>query len=158
MQMPENHDDQQDDALQAPPRLVSALKQLPKAPIFIPPTLDDTLLRAAHRHLVRPKEPKWLSFFPWVAAAAAVLLLLAVIPHFFRQPGGASTGGSSFAREDVNHDGQVDILDAFALARQLRGGTTPNLQLDVNGDGVVDERDVAAVAARAVRLEKGGRS
>ena len=33
-----------------------------------------------------------------------------------------------------------------------------NLQLDVNGDGVVDERDVAAIAARAVKLEQGGRS
>jgi hypothetical protein len=52
----------------------------------------------------------------------------------------------------------VDILDAFALARQLKQGGSGNLQLDVNGDGVVDERDVAALAARAVKLERGGRS
>ena len=53
---------------------------------------------------------------------------------------------------------QVDILDAFALARQLKLGGTRNPQLDLNGDGVVDERDVASIAARAVKLEQGGRS
>ena len=59
---------------------------------------------------------------------------------------------------DLNHDGQVDILDAFALARQLKESAQSNLQLDMNGDGVVDERDVATLAARAVSLGKGGRS
>jgi hypothetical protein len=52
----------------------------------------------------------------------------------------------------------VDILDAFALARQLKQRGTKNLQLDANGDGVVDDRDVSALAARAVRLERGGHS
>ena len=33
---------------------------------------------------------------------------------------------------------------------------TANPQLDLNGDGVIDERDVTMVAARAVKLEKGG--
>jgi len=40
----------------------------------------------------------------------------------------------------------------------LEQGRAPRLQWDVNGDGVVDERDVQALAARAVSLESGGRS
>jgi hypothetical protein len=60
------------------------------------------------------------------------------------------------AREDLNHDGRVDILDAFQLARELRAGKKP--AVDLNGDGVVDERDADVIATRAVSLEKGGRS
>jgi hypothetical protein len=49
----------------------------------------------------------------------------------------------------------VDVLDAFALARKLRDGAADNPGLDCNSDGVVDRRDVDAVAARAVKLKKG---
>jgi hypothetical protein len=52
----------------------------------------------------------------------------------------------------------VDILDAFALARQLKSGLVPGPGQDINGDGVVDERDVETIAAQAVRLQKGGHS
>jgi hypothetical protein len=94
---------------------------------------------------------------PWVAAAAAIVLLVA-IPQFAKRSPPAPARNSAFARWDLNRDGRVDILDAFALARQLKQGQARNLQLDVNGDGVVDDRDVAAIAARAVRLEGGGHS
>ena len=149
-----------DEGLEAPPQLVSALKRLPREPVFIPPTADEAILRAARKHLNPPREVRagWFRFLPWVAGAAAALLLLAVIPQFFKRPAPVQGRDSTFARGDLNHDGRVDILDAFALARQLKQGGTRNLQLDVNGDGVVDERDVAALAARAVKLERGGRS
>jgi hypothetical protein len=62
------------------------------------------------------------------------------------------------AGEDLNHDGRVDILDAFQLARQLQTGQKPAAGLDLNGDGVVDWRDVEVLATRAVHLEKGGQS
>ena len=163
MQMPDNNQPCQDQALEAPPRLVAALKRFPQEPIFIPPTADEAILRAARRHLAQPGKVRrgWLARFrlmPWVAGAAAAILLLAAIPQFFKQPAPGPGRDSAFARGDLNHDGRVDILDAFALARQLKQGGTRNLQLDVNGDGVVDERDVAALAARAVKLEQGGRS
>jgi len=157
MQMPDNDHDDSDAALQAPPTLVSALRRLPKQPIFIPPAADEAISRAARRHLNRQQQPKWLWFIPWVAAAAAAILLLAIIPPFLGKPASAPSASSRFAQEDLNHDGQVDILDAFALARRLKAGATANPQLDLNGDGVIDERDVTIVAARAVRLEKGGR-
>ena len=90
-------------------------------------------------------------FAPLTAAvativAAGVLVWLTVHPRAAARP------------EDLNADGQVDMLDAFALARELQQGSTPRPQLDLNGDGVVDERDVQALASRAVRLEQGGRS
>jgi len=159
MQLRDNNQPDSDEALEAPPRLVSALKRLPPAPVFIPPTADEAVLRAARKHLEGPRRSRleWFRFVPWVAAAAAIVLL-ALLPQFFKRPAPGPAGGSAFARWDLNHDGQVDILDAFALARQLKRGGTSNLQWDVNGDGVVDERDVAAIAARAVRLERGGHS
>jgi hypothetical protein len=53
----------------------------------------------------------------------------------------------------------VDILDAFAVARQLRdGGGKPvtvnqiNSVEDVNGDGVIDQKDVDLIARTAVSV------
>ena len=212
MQMPENNRDRENEALEAPPELVSTLKRLPKAPIFIPPTVDEDILLAARRQLSRHKEllvvgadvrtPKsvgaalrssgsvgadvrrrefkpssphsaptqgllasaptilkrlfsWPGVVKWAAAAATVVLLLVTLPQLLRKP--AAPSGVGLAG-DLNRNGQVDILDAFALARQLKAGTHPGANWDVNGDGVVDERDVAALAARAVSLGKGGRS
>jgi hypothetical protein len=60
---------------------------------------------------------------------------------------------TALAAEDINHDGQVDILDAFALARQIEAGSPTAANLDLNRDGVVNRRDVELVAARAVRLQ-----
>ena len=90
-------------------------------------------------------------FAPLTAAvativAAGVLVWLTVHPRAAARP------------EDLNADGQVDMLDAFALARELQQGSTPRPQLDLNGDGVVDERDVQVLAGRAVSLDPGGHS
>jgi hypothetical protein len=159
MQQPDNEQHCPDEALEAPPRLVSALKRLPQEPVFVPPTADEAILRAARRHLEgSPRaRPGWFRLMPWVAAAAAILLL-ATIPQLFHKTAPGLAPGSTFAHADLNHDGRVDILDAFALARQLKSGQSINPQLDLNGDGVVDERDVATIAARAVTLERGGHS
>jgi hypothetical protein len=159
MQMPDNQPHDQDEAFDAPPRLVSALKRLPQEPVFIPPTLDEAVLRAARRHLEgqRQARPGWLRLMPWVTAAAAIVLL-ASIPRFFKQPAPGPARDAVLARWDLDQDGRLDILDAFALARELRQGGTRKMQWDVDGDGVVDERDVAAIAARAVKLEQGGPS
>jgi hypothetical protein len=159
MQTPDFNPHDLNGALEAPPRLVAALKRLPQEPVFIPPTVDEAILRAARRHLEKPRQVRlaWFRFMPWVAAAAAILLL-AAIPHFFKHSASGPASNSAVAHWDPHHDGRVDILDAFALARQLKQGGTRDLQWDANGDGVVDERDVAAIAARAVRLEQGGRS
>ena len=94
---------------------------------------------------------------PWVTAAAAIVLL-AAIPRFIKQRAHEPAPAAALARWDLDQDGRLDILDAFALARELKQGGTRNVQWDVDGDGQVDERDVAAIAARAVKLEQGGPS
>ena len=160
MQKPDNHDERPDDGLQAPPKLVAALQRLAKERMFIPRTLDEAVLLAAQRQFGEKRKPAfaWFRMLSWAAAASMLALLVAVLPQILRKPGTAPVGGSRFALEDLNHDGRVDILDAFALARQLKAGKPSDLRFDVNGDGVVDERDVARIAAHAVSLDKGGRS
>ena len=80
--------------------------------------------------------------------------MLGLVYLFIRPTGGTS----AIAREDINRDGRVDILDAFQLARELGSGQKPAPGLDLNGDGVVDSRDVEIIAVQAVKLGKGGRS
>jgi hypothetical protein len=159
MHTPDNNEPDPDEALEAPPKLVAALQRLPHEAVFIPPTADQAILRAAREHLEGPQRsrPGWFRFMPWVAAAAAIVLLVA-LPQFSKRPAPAPARDSASARWDLNRDGRVDILDAFDLARQLKQGGAKNLQQDLSGDGVVDERDVAAIAARAVKLEQGRHS
>lgn len=141
----------------APEKLVAALKELPARRVFVPPTVDAAVLLAARRHLAKPRRSGFGSFRAWLnwpAWAAACLALVGLI-YFFTKPAGVIP---EFTREDLNHDGRVDILDAFQLARELQSGQKAASALDLNGDGVVDRRDVELIADQAVKLQKGGRS
>jgi hypothetical protein len=113
---------------------------------------------------------------PWtVATAGLAAVVLLAFPHAkdflgfgpsrkIAMRGSESSGaqlqshGLANASEDLNHDGKVDILDAFMLARKLQGGRISDPHLDMNGDGVVDHRDIEAIVAHAVSLANGGRS
>jgi len=166
--------------LEAPPRLVAALRQLPKEPVFVPPTVDEALMKAARQHLGK-REKKGISWFrllPWsVATAGVAAAVFLTYPHAKERPGrsghqgaerskmtASETGleprshGAADVRQDLNGDGKVDILDAFILAKKLQGAPFRDPSLDVNGDGVIDRRDVETIAAHAVSLEKKGRS
>jgi hypothetical protein len=158
MQTPEDKRDVGNQDLDAPPELIAALKRSSQRPFFIPPTVDEAILDSARRHLAPRKARgfKWLLVMRWGGAVAALVALLAILPRFVQRAGSGSNVVA--VPGDLNHDGHVDILDAFALARELKSGAQPAASRDINGDGVVDERDVAALAARAVSLGKGGRS
>jgi hypothetical protein len=167
--------------LEAPPKLVAALKQLPTEKVFVPPTVDEAVMKAARQHFLQPekKRNRWFRLMPWTVAtagfAAAVLVAYPYAKEFLGFGASAKTvhrgmkntdesgvqlqsHGLAFVREDVNHDGKVDILDAFTLAKKLQGRPFSDPGLDINRDGVVDHRDVEVIAARAVSLEKKGRS
>jgi hypothetical protein len=58
-------------------------------------------------------------------------------------------------KADIDHNGHVDILDALALSRSLAADGPVSPAWDVNGDGLVDQRDIAAVVSQAVRLNNG---
>jgi len=178
MEMQNGHSD--DKELEAPPRLVAAFKQLPKTPIFIPPTLDEALIKAARQHLAAPEKKRtlWSRLRPWTAAAAGfAAVILVAYPHAKELLGfgqsrkavrrgweNVHTGiqiqshGLAYAREDLNRDGKVDILDAFMLAKKLQALHVSDPNLDINRDGIVDRRDAEAIAAHAVSLEKRGHS
>ena len=180
-----NDREQNDPNLDAPEKLRAALARSQTRRIIVPAAVDEAVLRAARERLAGAGEPRkrgtpnagekasgrsegfgiaallrlvcdtaavrGRGFAPLTAVAvtivaAGVLVWLAVHPRAAVRP------------EDLNADGQVDMLDAFALARELQQGRTPRPQLDLNGDGVVDERDVEVLAARAVTLETGGHS
>jgi hypothetical protein len=137
--------------LEAPAKLAAALKASARRKVFVPPTIDEAILKAARAQLhpqSRPNAfhwPRWVLWPALVGACVAVALIAHMLPS--RQ----------FVREDLNRDGKVDILDSFSLARELKHGGSLPAFLDVNGDGVVDERDVNAIASQAVALEKDNR-
>jgi hypothetical protein len=143
----------------APPRLIAALRQGQSQRVFVPPTVDEAVLRAARQHLapVKQRSPAPLAhWFRWLAFATACVLLCVVF--WLTRSGSPLNRAPAYAHEDLSRDGRVDILDAFLLARQLQSGDKPGPSLDLNGDGAADHRDVETIAAEAVKLEKGGRS
>ena len=127
---------------QIPPRLARAFAGLRGPTPPVPSTVDEAIRRAAATRLrswpLRLRR-RWLP----LAAAALFLVWLAL-------RGGALPG-------DVDGNGRVDILDAFALTRMLESGTTPDRRLDLTGDGMVDRRDVQVIARRAVALDGAAR-
>ena len=135
--------------------LVRGLEELQKQTVFVPHTVDQAVLRAARRHLAKPAKRtfRWLVWIPSVGIAALILILGVWWTLTSNRP-----PISPIAREDINHDGRVDILDAFALAHELQGKARLTSKMDLNGDGVVDERDVELIARNAVKLGKRGPS
>jgi len=170
--------DDQNQTKAGPDKLRAALLRLEARKIVVPPRVDEAVLRAAReqmepvaqearvgaRNKALPSESSWAAlcagvygFFTvrrWAAWGGVTVTIVAV-------GGLVWLGGhprSAARPEDLNADGVVDMLDAFALARELQLDPASHPQLDLNADGVVDQRDVQALAARAVSLERGGRS
>src|SRR6266446_3702264 len=112
-----NNDVPRDEGLNAPPRLIEALRQASSERHFVPPAIDRTILKAAERQL-RPSGPHRVRRIWWwtgLAAASAVVVAFAVVTTSWQH-----SANGQFAVEDINRDGQIDILDAFALARQVK--------------------------------------
>jgi hypothetical protein len=143
-----------------PPLLRDRLNALHPAGPVVPPAVDATILAAARRGFWRRRRfglaVRWVGA---TAAAAAAVVVVAVTLH----RGGAGDATRVAVSQapaiagDVDGNGRVDMLDAFVLARKVDAKATAAKGEDVNGDGVVDRRDVDAVAAMAVRLPGGGR-
>ncbi|MBI1372921.1 MAG: hypothetical protein GC159_09195 [Phycisphaera sp.] len=97
---------------------------------------------------------RWRWALPWGLAAAAALAVAATVSITLIRTDAPRAAADP---RDIDANGRVDILDAFALARRLEqplGGVDP-ARVDVNGDGAVDAADVDAIAAAAVKLNGG---
>jgi hypothetical protein len=158
--------DRDDDAdLVLPPRLLAGLRATDRTPA-VPSAVDAAVRRHAIEYFARQRRVRNWTRWAGAAAAAAAIVLVALR---LASPPDNGTGGTAqtpspsaggaaasprlaartSAPEDVNGDGVVDVLDAFAVARGVRAGRPP-AAWDVTGDGVVDRQDVDRIAARAV--------
>ena len=115
--------------------------------VFVPPTLDQAILKQAQERFSPKQKPNPFRFWNWLALAGVAALIAIAIFIFPR------TRPAATAREDINGDGRVDILDALALAKSIETGKGSGT-LDQNGDGKIDDADVQAVASVAVRLDR----
>src|SRR5690349_7819652 len=91
---------------QPPPALVGALKEPTSRRVFVPPTVDEAVLRAARRHLSHRQRTGWAALRSWLAwpALAAACAIVAGFIFLFPKQRGEPNG---LVREDLNHDGQV---------------------------------------------------
>jgi hypothetical protein len=182
-----NNRDNQNSEPARPELLRAALSRLNGCRITVPTQVDDAILQAARKHLAGAQttevaetrelvshhfaDRKQSQAKVWCEEFGAGLREFFAVRRRFMWGGMAVAmvavgvlvwlgGRSSLAAgpEDLNGDGVVDMLDAFALARALQHTPASHPKLDFNGDGMVDERDVQTLATHAVSLEPGGRS
>jgi len=140
-----NGDENRDE--QMPTELVGRLRALAsKTAVLVPRSVDEAVLLQARKHFseVRRRRARFTAAW-WTAAAASIALMAVVGLSLIQRP--------RYERADIDRNGRVDILDAFALARTLQRGAVKGP--DMNGDGVVNRADVDIIAAQAVKLKKG---
>ena len=131
----------------APRKLVEDVRALYGTRVAVPAHVDDAVLRMAQRRFARRR--RLARALRWgVAGVAAAAVLLALIFWPGLRPADA-------IREDIDRNGRVDVLDAFTLARSIEAPDGVKKEWDLNGDGVVDRRDVDTVALAAVSLKRG---
>ena len=157
---------------QLPHEVVAAIRRQSGPPLNVSQTVENAILSDAAAHLSgirRPNiKPPARQRFRWVAWStgiiAAAVLLFAVLPQTIQEPAShpqsmalndKSSAGEmeqTFVSSDVDQDGQVDILDAFALARSVKSGSSQANRWDQNGDGSTDQTDINLIAMNAVML------
>ncbi len=140
------------DAPDMPDSLTGELKELYDVRVPVPSAVDDAILRRAAEHLAPAGTHGRRLWIGPVAAAAAIALIAGVTALFLAAPHTAPNG--SPAQGDVNGDGQIDILDAFVVARGIESMADPPARWDFTGNGKIDSQDVEALAARAVALPR----
>jgi hypothetical protein len=139
------------DEFDLPPRLADALRAAYTHRADVPPRVDDAVLsvareKFARRHLLRLMA-RWGT---GLAAGLAAVIALAIVLHRPAVP------VRSLAKGDVDADGRVNMIDALVLARRVAAGDKLDPKWDVNGDGVIDQKDVAVIASAAVSLNQSG--
>lgn len=149
-----------------PDSLMAALRTRFSPLPDVPSNIDQSILADARCHLkqqgpaaLRPKRWRRVSVWQWTAigsAVAAACVLVVAIQQLQPQSENSFTAESNtmlsdaVLTRDVDLNGRIDILDAFAIARQMRRGR--DKVYDLNHDGRFDETDIDIVAREAVKL------
>lgn len=138
----------------------------------VPADVDRAVAEAARRHFARrPRRLWWLRWTVPATAAAAILVTVCLwwagrgpTDHSVQGIASPALRDAFYASEtmrmeavraDIDANGRVNILDAFALARHIESAGPVSQTWDINGDGLIDRKDVDTVAFAAVRLSKG---
>ncbi|MBW2276582.1 MAG: hypothetical protein JRF63_03760 [Deltaproteobacteria bacterium] len=125
--------------------------------VAIPAAREQTVLdlarqrAAAIRRESKPRSRRTLRTLAWavpLATAAAVALVFLVPGLHPTETPTASEVVAPAGPDDVNQDGRVDMLDAFALARAIE---------DDSAHGTVDDVDRLAMSAVAIAKAGGGK-
>ena len=154
MTQPCHPDDPSDPQL--PPRLAEELARLYEAPVSVPPEVDRVVLEAAWRHCDEIRARRRVGLWARVGAIAAVLFIGVSLYNTLLKPPATPPVGSPLAGvRDIDRNGRVNILDAFRLAKQIEQHAELDPQWDMNGDGIINQADVDAIAMTAVRLDRG---
>lgn len=154
-----------------PQEVIAILRQRNGPQTPIPQQIDEAVLTDARRHLRSVSQPlrrrqrarRALIALSTSTVAAAVLLISLKSPwNQSAEPQLAQSAGVADAElspsevvnavEDIDQNGQINILDAFALARHVESGAPMVASWDQNSDGIVDNDDVRLVAFDAVML------
>jgi hypothetical protein len=133
-----NDNDQNDEHL--PDAIVERLRARDRNVTFLTPRVDAAIERAAAEQFAR-RGAKGFRHARWALPAAAAAALLAAIVVI--KLGGDVEPAAPLVADDVDGSGQVDILDAFALARAHAGAGEAS---------PAEQPDVARLAARVVAL------
>jgi hypothetical protein len=167
----ERHFDNEPDATVSP-RFAEDLGKLFAPDRPVPSHVDRAVAEAARRHFAPRTRRLWRLRWALPATAAAAILVAASAWWFHAGPASQSApvpsapfvaeasrveglAEVSLIQADVDGNGTVNILDAFTLARHVDAQRPSEAKWDMNADGLVDRRDVDAVALAAVRLNKG---
>ena len=129
------------------PKLRDDLRRIHGTKIEVPIYVDQRVLGRIRQDFARRQRVRRvLHWTAGVAAAAAVILVVFWTRFPARNPA---------PDVEVARTARVDVLDAFHLARLLQSQTPTDPRWDYNRDGVVNDRDVQAIAMAAVRLQPG---
>lgn len=137
--------------LWAPRALGEDISKLYESPIAVPPEVDDKIAEAADAHCEAVRARRRIRRWGLAAAVAAACFLVVWVYDTARGPKTQPAPRAPIAGvRDIDRNGRVDILDAFALARSIKQGHHLDPTWDVNQDGTINQDDVDAVARLGV--------
>ena len=132
-------------------KLRKALRGLSRTEVFVPRTVDETIIKAARKRLSPPPgkarlpRRKGRLSHRWLPLAASIIISALILYTSWLR----SSRNSFESLADMNRDGQVDIRDALLVARKIDAEEPAP---DLNQDGFLDLRDAEEIAFRAVSL------
>ncbi len=143
----------QDELGETPAGLGAELKAMFGSAPVVREDIDNAVLSTARRRLAHRRRVRlaWQTVTS-TAAAAALAMLVWLGPWQWNSAPAPSPHSAMAMAHDFNRDGDLDIVDAFVLARHIRDGETPLAEWDVNHDGAVNSDDADAIAMAAVSL------